>query len=145
MDAYRSALVIELLDADALMPSTIFHRFPEFEVRSLRDYNVSYKFPPKWAAVTYTYLLALLFGQVLDQAIQDQADLSDGAAFVRRCLNRTFATRIGRYYINPSGETQSALVLSHFDVTNSSFRQVIFASHCSMSVSMALRFSAEHF
>ena len=72
-----------------------------------------------YAPVTYSYLGALLFGKVLDEALSDNADLTDGAAFAQRFLRRTVQTSIGSYHINANGETEISLAVSYFNHSTS--------------------------
>ncbi|GAU92471.1 hypothetical protein RvY_04547 [Ramazzottius varieornatus] len=111
---------MEPFNAEVLIPPTIVHRYPEFESRSIRDYNITYNLTRKGRAdVTFSYLTGLMLGKVLSEALLEGTDLSDGAVSARRFLNRTLDTRVGSFYISADGETRMDRSVSYFNYTTS--------------------------
>ncbi|OQV11495.1 hypothetical protein BV898_14225 [Hypsibius exemplaris] len=90
--------------------------------RSQSVYNLPYLPNERLSQVTLAaFESILLASQVIQESIDDSANLSDGKQFTRRFWNRTFILPTGKLYINENGDRFPDIVLRQWNAEEATF------------------------
>ncbi|OQV17936.1 hypothetical protein BV898_08063 [Hypsibius exemplaris] len=119
-EAFSSVLTIsQFYDGDFLKKKRSMDLFREFRRRTNTMYNItadefSRDPAPIFGNLVGSYNALMIVGEIIQQAWEEGADLSDGRGLRRRLLNRTIPTEFDKVYIDSYGQRVPDFVVSSF-------------------------------